>query len=92
VVSIGGSSDQSTTFHVLKLVRTGATRLYGLSLFDELERNGMGHRELGSLLDLLATGKIDPQVGMERRWHEAGQALRALRERRVAGKAVLHID
>jgi hypothetical protein len=29
---------------------------------------------------------------MERRWHEAGQALRALRERRVAGKAVLHID
>lgn len=92
VVSIGASSDQATTFDVLALVRKGAIGLYALSLFQEMERQGAGSRELGLLLDLVATGRLDPQVDLQRSWHDMGPMLAALGDRTVAGKAVAIVD
>ena len=49
-------------------------------------------RRLRRLANLLAAGRLDPQIDMTVSWHEAGRAIEALLERRVNGKAVLRID
>ena len=41
---------------------------------------------------LIAAGKLDPGVSVEAGWSEAGPVLEALLDRRVKGKAVLHVD
>ncbi len=89
VVSIGGSSDQPATFDALTFIRRGGARLYGLQLFDDLEHFGYGARELSGLLDMLRSGELDPQIGEQRHWQEIGACIAAMRERRLAGKAVL---
>jgi NADPH2:quinone reductase len=48
--------------------------------------------DLAVLVDLLAAGRISADVGLEAPWSEIGAALDALRDRRVAGKAVLRVD
>lgn len=92
LVSIGASSDEPTTFDSLALVRRGAVRFYGLSLFQELERQGVGSRELAYLVSLVETGQLDPQIDMQGSWRDMGTMLAALGDRRVAGKAVALID
>jgi NADPH2:quinone reductase len=47
--------------------------------------------DLALLLDLLAAGRLVADVGFEAPWSELGTALDALRDRRVAGKAVLTV-
>ena len=91
-VSIGASSDEATTFDVLALVRRGAINLYAMSLFQEMERQGVGARELGDLLALVLARRLDPQVDLQRSWHEMGPMLAALGERAVAGKAIAIVD
>ena len=68
------------------------SKLYGLRVFDELEAHRSGVRDLTLLLDELAAGRLDPQIDLTTSWHDAGAAIRALMDRRVAGKAVLKID
>ena len=92
VVAIGASSDENTSFDMLALVRRGAIRLYAMSLFQEMERQGAGSRELETLLGLIATRRLDPQVDLQRSWHEMGSMLAALGARAVAGKAIAVID
>jgi len=92
LVSIGASSDEVTTFDVLALVRRGAISLYAMSLFQEMERQGAGGRELDTLLGLIAARRLDPQVDLQRSWREMGPMLAALGERAVAGKAIAIVD
>jgi NADPH:quinone reductase-like Zn-dependent oxidoreductase len=92
VVSIGASSDELTTFDSLALVRKGGVRFYGLSLFQEMELQGVGKRELAHLMTLVETGRLDPQIDMQGSWRDMGTMLAALGDRRVAGKAVALVD
>src|SRR5205809_530706 len=46
-------------------------------------------QDLADLARLTARGLLDPVVGWTGSWHHLDQAMQALRERRVAGKAVL---
>lgn len=48
--------------------------------------------DLAMLLDLMARGTLDPQVGMRRPWTEVAETERALLDREVAGKAVLVVS
>jgi NADPH2:quinone reductase len=41
------------------------------------------------LVELVAAGRLDPQIDLVAPWDEAGTAIDALLDRRVAGKAVL---
>jgi hypothetical protein len=66
--------------------------MVGMQLFSELERQGMGRREMGVLLDMVATGRLDPQIDRTASWREMGTLLRELGSRRIAGKAVAFID
>ena len=40
----------------------------------------------------MADGRLDGHVELECSWREAAVALDALLERRIGGKAVLHVD
>jgi NADPH:quinone reductase-like Zn-dependent oxidoreductase len=92
LVLIGGSSDTLTTVDGLALARKGPVTVYGMSLFRELERQGMGSVELGRLLDLVAAGRLDPQIDRVASWQEMPSLLAALGNRRIAGKAVATVD
>ena len=92
LVSIGGSSDRPTTFDGLAFARKGPIRMVGMQLFSELERRGMDRREMAILLELVATGELDPQIDRVASWREMGSLLRDLGDRRIAGKAVALVD
>ena len=72
----------------------GATggRLYGLLIFDELARSHDPVGDIRRLVGLVADGRVDPQVDLVVSWREAPDAIGALLDRRVNGKAVLRVD
>jgi NADPH2:quinone reductase len=92
VIAFGISSGEPTTFNVRDFYNRRGARLYGLRVFDELDRHHSGVRDLRFLAEEVAAGRLDPQVTLRASWREAGSALEALLERRVRGKAVLTID
>ena len=47
--------------------------------------------DLAYLVELLAAGEIDAQIGLRASWHDISEAAEALLDRRVAGKAVLDV-
>jgi NADPH:quinone reductase-like Zn-dependent oxidoreductase len=47
--------------------------------------------DLAVLAGLVATGRLDPLLGFTETWHRLREAISALTERRIAGKAVLTI-
>jgi NADPH:quinone reductase-like Zn-dependent oxidoreductase len=72
--------------------RAPGARLYAMFLFDELERTRTASADLRRLADLVAAGRLDPQIDLTLSWTDAGQAIEALLGRRVNGKAVLTVD
>jgi NADPH2:quinone reductase len=48
--------------------------------------------DLAYLVELLAAGEIDPQIGLRTSWDDVSEAAEALLDRRVPGKAVLDVD
>ena len=93
VVNIATQSDDETvTFHAAKFDRAKGARIYTLNLTDELTSHSSGRSDLARLLRLMADGRLDGQVELEGSWREPSGALDALLERRIGGKAVLHVD
>lgn len=72
--------------------RAPGARVYGLYVFTELARRGTGTSDLRRLAELVAAGRLDPQIDLVASWTEAGSAIEALLDRRVNGKAVLVVD
>lgn len=90
---LGNSSGQPTTINARSLYRGapgGSVR--GFFLFEEVARTGGAGRDLKALAELVAEGALDCQVALEAPWEGAGEAITALADRRVAGKAVLWVD
>lgn len=48
--------------------------------------------DLAYLALVVAQNLLDPQIEYEGSWHNVGEAMAALRNRQVQGKAVLHVD
>ncbi|HWD74007.1 MAG TPA: zinc-binding dehydrogenase [Solirubrobacteraceae bacterium] len=69
----------------------GAT-LRALYIFSELDHTRTAATDLRRLADLVAAGRLDPQIDRVSPWTEATDAIRALLDRRVAGKAVLTVN
>jgi NADPH2:quinone reductase len=93
VVNIATQSDDETvTFRAARLDRAKGARIYTLNLFDELARHASGAGDLARLCALMAKGRLDGQIELEASWREPSQALDALLERRIGGKAVLLVD
>ena len=89
VVAFGASSPEPTTFNISGFYNRGGPTLYGLRVFHELEFHGSGGRDLTFLAGELAAGRLDPQIGVTGSLWEPDEALNALMDRRVPGKAVL---
>jgi NADPH:quinone reductase-like Zn-dependent oxidoreductase len=90
-VTFGVSEGSTVTFDSGEFFRSGRPRLYGLYLFDELmsvERGGIGLRLLA---ELIAAGKLRPEIAVEAPWSEIGTIARRLIDRDFTGKAVLHV-
>lgn len=93
VVSFASSDPEPARFPARTLFgRAPGASLHGLFVFEEIERTGTGGSDLARLATLVAAGKLDTQIDLEASWRDPGPAIAALMERRVAGKAVLHVD
>jgi NADPH:quinone reductase-like Zn-dependent oxidoreductase len=87
LVSIGNASLKPTTIDFEQERGRGGDRQ--IAVFT------VGHRgygaDLSTLLDLMAQGALDPQIGWRGNWRRAADAADALLERRVRGKVVLDL-
>jgi len=93
VVSFASTLTEPVSYPTRQLFsRAPGARLYGLYIFAELEHTRSAAVDLRRLADLVAAGRIDPQVDVVRSWQDAGGAIEALLDRRVSGKAVLTVD
>ena len=72
--------------------RAPGARLYGLYVFAELAHTRSGAADLGRLAELVDAGRLEPQLDLTLPWTRAGEAIEALLDRRVAGKAVLTVN
>ena len=89
VVSFASTITEPVSFPTRELfARAPGARLYGLYIFAELQHTRSASADLRRLAELVAAGRLDPQIDIVRSWHDAGEAIEALLGRRVAGKAV----
>jgi NADPH:quinone reductase len=89
VVSLGHSSREPTTFDVGDFFRTWWASLRAFLVFAPERRTYS--EDLAVLADLVARGELHPQIGHEAGWEKAAETVRALLDRQVPGKAVLHV-
>jgi NADPH:quinone reductase len=93
VVNIATQTDDETvTFHAACFDRAKGARIYTLNLPDELASHASGASDLARLCTLMADRRLNGQIELEASWREPSRALAALLERRIGGKAVLHVD
>jgi NADPH:quinone reductase len=93
VVNIATQGDAETvTFHAARFDRARGARIYTLNLPFELASHASGASDLARLCTLMAGGRLDGQIELEASWREHSRALSALLQRRIGGKAVLHVD
>jgi NADPH:quinone reductase-like Zn-dependent oxidoreductase len=86
------NDDETVTFRASRFDRAPGARMYTLNLRDELAASRGTAADLARLCTLSAMGRLDSQVELEGAWRDPGEALAALLERRIGGKAVLHVD
>jgi NADPH:quinone reductase-like Zn-dependent oxidoreductase len=71
-------------------------RLGAREAIEHLAAQGMvvnsASTDLDRLCTLVADGRLDPQVALERSWRDPAPAIDALLGGRVGGKVVLHVD
>lgn len=93
VVNFASTTTEPVSYPTRELFgRAPGASLYGLYIFDEVARTGTCSPDLRRLAELVAEGRLDPQVALTTSWREAGSAIEALLDRRVDGKAVLTVD
>jgi NADPH2:quinone reductase len=69
----------------------GSARMQAFRVYESGEPPSFGS-DLGRLVTLLASGRLQAQIALQASWRDAAAALQALRERRVNGKAILRVD
>jgi len=93
VVNIATQADDETvSFRAKCFDRARGAAIYTLNLPDELASHASAASDLARLCALAADGRLDGQVELECSWRQPGPAIDALLNRRIGGKAVLHID
>lgn len=91
VVVYGNSSGEPTTISFADFRGAPNSRVHGFSYFYS-EAEDRFAPDLALLVSLIADGSLKPQIGLERSWRDFDAVAEQLRDRRVAGKAVLLID
>lgn len=91
IVVFGNSSSQETPISFANFAGHAGARLLAFFIYESGTPASMGV-DLATLVSLVASGKLTPEIGLEDSWHNLSRAVTLLRERKVNGKAVLHVD
>jgi NADPH:quinone reductase-like Zn-dependent oxidoreductase len=91
VVVYGNSSGEPTTLSFADFRGAPNSRVQSFSYFYS-EPEDRFAPDLALLLSLIADGSLKPRIGAERSWRDFAVVAEQLRDRRVAGKAVLLVD
>jgi len=91
VVVYGNSSGEPTTFAFADFRGAPNSRVQGFSYFYS-ESEDRFAPDLALLVSLIDDGSLKPQIGVERSWRDFAAVAEQLRDRRIAGKAVLLVD
>jgi NADPH:quinone reductase len=93
VVSFASSDPSPVEFPARSFFgRAPGARLYGFYLFGVLEREPTGTRDLGRLVELVQQRRLACSIEHQASWRGASEAIEALLERRIGGKAILLVD
>jgi NADPH:quinone reductase len=93
VISFASTLDEPVSYPAREFfARASGAKLVGFYLFAILSHSRSASADLRRLAELVAAGRLDPQIDFVRPWTEAGAAIEALIDRRVAGKAVLRVS
>ncbi len=91
VVIFGNSSGEEARVAFGSIMSAPHATLYAFFVYESGEPPSFG-ADLATLATEIAAGRLQPEVGLEASWRDPVGALTALRERRLAGKAVLTLD
>ena len=91
IVMFGNSSREETPIRFPNFAGHAGARLLAFFIYESGTPASMGV-DLAKLVSLVAAGKLSPEIGLEDSWHNLYRAAAALRDRKVNGKAVFHID
>jgi NADPH:quinone reductase len=91
IVVFGNSSREQTPISFPNFAGHAGAHLLAFFVYESGTPASMGV-DLAKLVSLVAAGKLTPEIGLEDSWHNVYRATTALRERKVNGKAVFHID
>ena len=91
IVVYGNSSTEPTAITFANFRGAPNARIQSFSYFTS-EAEDRFAPDLALLVSLIADGALKPQIGVERNWRDILQVAELLRDRRVAGKAVLLTD
>jgi NADPH:quinone reductase len=91
VVMFGNSSREQASISFPNFAGHAGARLLAFFIYESGTPASMGV-DLAKLVSLVSSGKLKPEIGLEDSWHNLYRATTALRERKVNGKAVFHID
>ena len=89
-VTYGVSAGSAVTFDARTFFRSGRPVLYGLYLFEEFYQRPAWNG-LTRLATMIAAGTLHPHISREASWAEIGVVAQALLDRKISGKAVLHV-
>jgi NADPH:quinone reductase-like Zn-dependent oxidoreductase len=93
VVNIATQDEEEMVgFRAGRFDRARGARIYTLNLPDELASHASAAGDLARLCALAADGRLDGQVELQCSWRQPEPAIDALLNRRIGGKAVLHVD
>lgn len=87
-VVVGSGNAEKTPLNLYDFFGHEGARLVGYLSYAYPEPPGP---DLSTLVGLVASGRLDPSVGLSLPWEHLDEALSALAERRLSGKAVLSI-
>jgi NADPH:quinone reductase len=90
-VSYGVSAGSAVTFDARTFFRSGRPVLYGLYLFEEFGQRPAWNG-LARLAGMIAAGTLRPHISREASWTEIGTVAQELLDRKISGKAVLHVS
>ena len=85
-----GSPDEVVSFRAARFDRAAGARIHTFDLLDELPRADTAG-DLARLVGLTAERRLVAPIELEARWQDVAGAIEALLERRIYGKAVLHV-
>ncbi len=91
IVVFGNSSGEPARLSFPDFRGRPGARIEAFFVYESGEPPTFGD-DLQTLADMIADGKLHPQIGLEVPWSEANRAFQALAARQVNGKVVLLVD